>query len=183
MNNAIADRYEKIGPEKVKALFPEDHTHTSAAGAELVASLVVSTIKGARGFALAAYLSDQELSPSNLILLTLASKIPLPVPANPNLPTLFLIGDSTVRNGRADGANGQWGWGEPLVDLFDTSKINVVNRAVGGLSSRTYYTGYWEDTLALDQARRLRDDAVRPQRRRPVRRRRSRPRHAAGQRR
>ena len=62
----------------------------------------------------------------------------LPVPANANLPTLFLIGDSTVRNGRGDGANGQWGWGEPLVDLFDTAKINVVNRAVGGLSSRTF---------------------------------------------
>ncbi len=148
VNNAIADRYEKIGPEKVAALFPEDHTHTSAAGAELVASLVVSTIKGAGGFALAAYLSDQAKSIEPYPV-TLASKIPLPVPANPSLPTLFLIGDSTVRNGRADGANGQWGWGEPLVDLFDTSKINVVNRAVGGLSSRTYYTSYWQDTLAL----------------------------------
>lgn len=74
----------------------------------------------------------------------------LPTPANPALPTLFLIGDSTVRNGRGDGGNGQWGWGEPLVDLFDPQKINVVNRAVGGLSSRTYLTGgNWERTLAL----------------------------------
>jgi rhamnogalacturonan acetylesterase len=62
----------------------------------------------------------------------------LPEPRDPALPTLFLIGDSTVRNGRGDGSNGQWGWGEPLVDRFDTSKVNVVNRAVGGLSSRTY---------------------------------------------
>src|SRR5271170_6765518 len=74
---------------------------------------------------------------------------PLPVPANPKLPSLFLVGDSTVRNGRGDGDQGQWGWGEPLVDLFDTSKINVVNRAIGGHSSRTYYTGYWQDTLAM----------------------------------
>ncbi len=74
----------------------------------------------------------------------------LPVPANPDLPTLFLIGDSTVRNGHGDGANGQWGWGEPIVDLFDTSKINVVNRAVGGLSSRTYLTqGDWSRVLAM----------------------------------
>ena len=64
-------------------------------------------------------------------------RIPLPVPANPKLPTLFLVGDSTVRNGQGDGAGGQWGWGEPLVDDFDTTKINVVNRAIGGLSSRT----------------------------------------------
>ena len=55
------------------------------------------------------------------------ARIPLPVPANPKLPTLFLVGDSTVRNGQGDGAGGQWGWGEPLVDDFDATKINVVN--------------------------------------------------------
>jgi lysophospholipase L1-like esterase len=74
----------------------------------------------------------------------------LPEPANPALPTLFLIGDSTVRNGQGDGAGGQWGWGEPIAAYFDTTKINVVNRAVGGLSSRTYLTGgHWERVLAL----------------------------------
>jgi lysophospholipase L1-like esterase len=74
----------------------------------------------------------------------------LPTPANPTLPTLFLIGDSTVRNGRGDGANGQWGWGDYLAPYFDTSRINVVNRAVGGLSSRTYLTlGHWERVLAM----------------------------------
>jgi lysophospholipase L1-like esterase len=75
------------------------------------------------------------------------------VPANPKLPTLFLVGDSTVRNGHGDGAGGQWGWGEPLVDHFDATKINVVNRAIGGLSSRTYMNapdgGPWALTLAL----------------------------------
>ena len=77
-------------------------------------------------------------------------RLNLPKPSNPHLPTLFLVGDSTVRNGHGDGANGQWGWGEPLADYFDPSKINVVNRAIGGRSSRTYITeGHWEDTLAL----------------------------------
>src|SRR5512140_826440 len=39
-----------------------------------------------------------------------------PVPVNASLPTLWLIGDSTVRNGSAgDGTNlNQWGWGAPL---------------------------------------------------------------------
>jgi rhamnogalacturonan acetylesterase len=75
---------------------------------------------------------------------------PLPIPADPRLPTLFLVGDSTVRNGRGDGANGQWGWGEPLVDFFDTTKVNVVNRALGGRSSRTYITeGRWDELLAM----------------------------------
>ena len=74
----------------------------------------------------------------------------LPVPANPALPTLFLVGDSTVRNGKGDGANGQWGWGDELAPFFDTTRINVVNRAIGGRSSRTYITeGHWADTLAL----------------------------------
>jgi lysophospholipase L1-like esterase len=83
----------------------------------------------------------------------LHEKLGLPKPANPTLPTLFLVGDSTVRNGHGDGANGQWGWGEPLVDYFDPSKINVVNRAIGGRSSRTYITeGHWSDTLALMKA-------------------------------
>ncbi len=72
---------------------------------------------------------------------------PSPPPADRTLPTLFLIGDSTVRNGRGDGANGQWGWGEPLARLFDPSKITVVNRALGGRSSRTYLTGGQWDTV------------------------------------
>lgn len=70
-------------------------------------------------------------------------------PANTNLPSLFLIGDSTVRNGRGDGGGGQWGWGDQLASFFDTSKINVVNRALGGTTSRTYYRDFWPRTLAL----------------------------------
>jgi len=80
------------------------------------------------------------------------AQVVLPEPANPALPSLILIGDSTVRNGHDDGqgkgAEGQWGWGNPIAAYFDPAKINVVNRAVGGLSSRTYMTsGHWERTL------------------------------------
>lgn len=64
-------------------------------------------------------------------------------------PTLFLIGDSTVRNGAGDGANKQWGWGEPIVAYFDPAKIAVMNRARGGRSSRTFLTeGLWEQVLS-----------------------------------
>lgn len=82
------------------------------------------------------------------------AQVNLPVPANAALPSLILIGDSTVRNGRDDGqhkgAAGQWGWGNPIAAYFDPAKVNVVNRAVGGLSSRTYISsGHWERTLAL----------------------------------
>ena len=66
------------------------------------------------------------------------------------LPSLILVGDSTVRNGRGDGVNGQWGWGDFIAPYFDTSKINVVNRAVGGTGARSFGPlGYWDATLAL----------------------------------
>jgi len=74
----------------------------------------------------------------------------LPRPANVSLPSLYLVGDSTVRNGRGDGAGGQWGWGDYLAPYFDLAKINVVNRAVGGTGARTFITiGHWENTLKL----------------------------------
>jgi lysophospholipase L1-like esterase len=61
------------------------------------------------------------------------------------LPTLYLIGDSTVKNGTA----GLQGWGDPIAALFDRTKIHVVNRARGGRSSRTFLTeGLWEKVLA-----------------------------------
>ena len=71
------------------------------------------------------------------------------LPANPNLPSLFLIGDSTVRNGQGNGAGGQWGWGDEIAPFFDTGKINVVNRALGGTTSRTFYRDLWTRVLAM----------------------------------
>jgi lysophospholipase L1-like esterase len=64
-------------------------------------------------------------------------------------PTVFLIGDSTVRNGRGDGAGELWGWGDFLGAHFDSNKIRVANRALGGRSSRTFLTeGLWEKVRA-----------------------------------
>ncbi|HEX5242895.1 MAG TPA: rhamnogalacturonan acetylesterase [Tepidisphaeraceae bacterium] len=63
-------------------------------------------------------------------------------------PTLFLVGDSTVRNGSGKGANGQWGWGDRIAPFFDASKITVKNRAIGGRSSRSYQSeGRWDAVL------------------------------------
>src|SRR5262245_19498208 len=69
--------------------------------------------------------------------------------ANAKPPTLFLIGDSTVRNGAGDGANKQWGWGEPIAAYFDPAKIAVLNRASGGRSSRTFLSaGLWDQVIS-----------------------------------
>lgn len=61
-----------------------------------------------------------------------------------NNPVLFLIGNSTMRNGtKGNGANGQWGWGFFANKYFDGRKISVENQALGGMSTRTYYTKLW----------------------------------------
>jgi acetyl esterase/lipase/lysophospholipase L1-like esterase len=65
-------------------------------------------------------------------------------PINPNLPTIFVVGDSTANNH----ANGGLGWGDPFINYFDATKVNVLNRARGGRSSRTFITeGLWDKVL------------------------------------
>jgi lysophospholipase L1-like esterase len=64
---------------------------------------------------------------------------------------VFTIGDSTVKNGRDDGSNNQYGWGSLLWQWFDT-KVSVENHALGGRSSRTYITeGLWDKVLSAVQ--------------------------------
>jgi lysophospholipase L1-like esterase len=63
-------------------------------------------------------------------------------PLNPALPTVFVVGDSTARNKE------NLGWGDHFAPLFDTSRINVANRARAGRSSRTYLDeGAWDAVL------------------------------------
>jgi lysophospholipase L1-like esterase len=57
------------------------------------------------------------------------------------LPKLVLVGDSTVNNSSGDFR----GWGNVIGELFDPAKIEVVNKARGGRSSRTFITeGLWD---------------------------------------
>ena len=61
-------------------------------------------------------------------------------------PVLFLVGNSTMRTGTlGNGDNGQWGWGYYAHNYFDEKKITVENQALGGTSSRTFYTKLWPD--------------------------------------
>ena len=57
---------------------------------------------------------------------------------------VYVIGDSTVKNGQGRGDRGQWGWGSFVGEYFDADKAEVRNRAIGGRSSRTFITeGRW----------------------------------------
>lgn len=67
------------------------------------------------------------------------------MPADPKLPTLWIVGDSTANNN----SNGGLGWGAVAPKFFDLSKINVVNRARGGRSSRSFQVeGLWDAVLS-----------------------------------
>lgn len=144
-----ADLYQQLGPEAVAGLFGPDYVHTNAEGAHFTAIQVVSGLKGLRSkaFDVKPWLSDL----GRAVRQDQIGWLALPEPADPALPSLFLIGDSTVRNGGGVGDGGQWGWGEPLArEELDPATINVVNRAIGGLSSRTFFTqGHWERALTL----------------------------------
>ncbi|MCC9168772.1 rhamnogalacturonan acetylesterase [Pontibacter harenae] len=59
-------------------------------------------------------------------------------------PTLYVIGDSTVRNTN----EGYGGWGSYVHELFDTTKINVSNQAMAGRSTRTFVKeGRWDRVM------------------------------------
>jgi lysophospholipase L1-like esterase len=63
-------------------------------------------------------------------------------------PTLYIIGDSTVKNGNGNPNNIQQGWGSWIDAYFDTNRINIQNHAIGGRSTRTFITdGRWDVIL------------------------------------
>jgi lysophospholipase L1-like esterase len=158
LRNMIADQYTLLGPVRTAELFPGDHTHTGPDGALLNAATVVSGLKALQS-PLTHWLSEegQKITPYGPLTmmeqfrqwLTAAWMPEVQPEPDSALPTLYAIGNSTVRTGtRGDGASGQWGWGAPIADYFDRSRLNVENRALGGTSSRTFRTmGLWEAVL------------------------------------
>lgn len=147
LTRAVADAYQAMGPDKVKALFGTDHTHTNVAGADFNAAQVVAGLKGLRPAPLA---KDVFSAKGAAVEADSIGWLGLPEPADPQRPSLFLIGDSTVRNDNGEGKGGQWGWGDFLAAHFDPAKLNLVNRAIGGLTGRSFLNqGHWERALML----------------------------------
>ncbi|HEX2862195.1 MAG TPA: GDSL-type esterase/lipase family protein, partial [Lacunisphaera sp.] len=160
----IADRYEQLGHAAVNAFFPRDHVHTGEDGARANAILAVSGLKGLREEWITRTLSLQgrmvptavpgdvyvppQPPPKGAEPAVFIHWLNLPAPADPRLPTVWLIGDSTVRNGRGNGYDGQFGWGDPFANYFYPAKTNLVNRAVGGTGARTF-NAQWENIRPL----------------------------------
>ena len=158
LRNIIADQYQLLGPIRVRQLFPKDHTHTNPEGAYLNAALVasglkametpISTLFSPMGDSLSAYRPNRMVEP--VMTWMTAPWMPEVQPkADSTHPTLYAIGNSTVRTGwLGNGENGQWGWGAPLGDFFDRERINVKNKALGGTSTRTFRSkGLWKPVL------------------------------------
>ena len=79
---------------------------------------------------------------SALVLFALVSGF---VPKKKVTPTLYIIGDSTVRNSNKP----QAGWGTFFGELLDTTRIRVSNQAMAGRSTRTFIKeGRWERVLS-----------------------------------
>ncbi|WP_323814901.1 rhamnogalacturonan acetylesterase [Cellvibrio sp. NN19] len=146
VNNLVADKLEALGEERTAAFYTKDNTHFNLQGAQVHVETIVAALKGIRPALFANLFNAQ----GQAIAADEMTWLRLPLPANNNLRSVFLIGDSTVRNGGGVGDNGEWGWGDYLQPHLNSKKINVVNRAVGGLSSRTFYTGgYWQRALNM----------------------------------
>ena len=59
-------------------------------------------------------------------------------PVSAGTPTVYLAGDSTVSTYPPGTAGDQQGWGQRLQEFFDPNDVIVVNKAIGGESSRSY---------------------------------------------
>ncbi len=63
-----------------------------------------------------------------------------------NKPTIFILGDSTQKTYTFDEIIS--GWGQTLINYFDTDKVNVVNYSMGGRAMKNNYTeGRTNDVL------------------------------------
>ncbi len=65
----------------------------------------------------------------------------------PDVPTVFIIGDSTAAEKNIADGNPERGWGMVLQGFFDEG-VRIENHAVNGRSSRSFYTdGRWKEVI------------------------------------
>lgn len=134
LNHLTATRFEQEGRRRVAELYftTNDHTHTTPAGADLVAQCVVDGLRTFHRSTLAEFLR----------------RSPVVGPDEPPRPLrLVVIGDSTVADYPPDKPGR--GWGMYLAERFSTN-VTVLNLAANGRSTKTFLReGRW--TRALER--------------------------------
>ncbi|APZ46074.1 rhamnogalacturonan acetylesterase [Polaribacter reichenbachii] len=126
LNDKMSTELESFGESKVTGtyFYKRDHTHTSAKGAAMASQIIVNELKKLNNSINKYFLDDVDIS--------------LPKKQN-----IFLIGDSTMAN---NGNENAVGWGVPFPEFCDTMQVNVINKARGGRSTRTFiYEGLWNN--------------------------------------
>jgi lysophospholipase L1-like esterase len=73
---------------------------------------------------------------------TVSTEITVSIDASGAIIRVFTIGDSTVQDYNA-GYYPRKGWGQVLPAFFNSSNVQVVNKAVGGTSSKSFYNNFW----------------------------------------
>lgn len=100
---------------------------------------------------------DIEIEPNQINTPVGIAEITLtPVPVTERkadeLPTIFTLGDSTVKSYTFDEAP-MSGWGQVFDKLFDLSKVRVINYSIGGRSFKNAYSeGRFNDLLLAAKA-------------------------------
>ena len=152
----IADIYDQLGEEEVAKFFtatPTEYLHTNTAGAIVNAEAFIAGLKALPDMPLIQYLNDKgkaiaTYQPSHNTETITRDDLPFTndslTEIDPELPTLFICGDSTAATGKAT----HRGWGALLIDYFDTDKLNLVNYSQGGINFPRYYESRWPQVLA-----------------------------------
>lgn len=146
LNDISATKLETYGTWKADYHFFGDKIHSSAFGARMNAASFSEGLEACTDPQVAVLqraLLQEKLHPASL-------KGPVCCVANATKtqkkprPTVFLTGDSTVKNNDSD-ENGMWGWGAVAYDIFNPKKCTVVNAAKAGRSTRTFLEeGRWD---------------------------------------
>lgn len=125
LNEKMASKLELFGEDAVTGtyFYKRDHTHPSAKGAALAASCIIEAVKNS----------------SNSLKTFIIENPKVVFPKKKNI---FLIGDSTMANSSNENAIG---WGVAFPKFCDTMRVNIINKAVGGRSTRSFtFEGKWE---------------------------------------
>lgn len=151
LNAVLTEEYERLSADRVKAFFPRDRNHTNIYGTDLTARLLLSGLMETQPGLIAPFLNSVGKAitfPSAAARKSISKQLPMPQRAN--LPSIFVVGDESVRAGSGVGVGGQWGWGDLLSKFVDASSANLVNRGLPLASARfNVERGHWQRTLAL----------------------------------
>ncbi len=73
---------------------------------------------------------------------TKSLRITVAMNSNGDPIVVYTIGDSTVQD-YTDYYYPQKGWGQVLQSFFDEDSVQIINKAVGGTSSKSFYDSFW----------------------------------------